>query len=251
MVASTSPVIVLVRPGEGGTWMEGLPAEVSLRRGESLALAPRRRDDDGPERFHLVMGHSPNYALGQIEADLFDWDPPARYDAGQLRFWQKEAVAAASDETLLAWFRQSAEGRALPSSWNDERLAAMLAVVRDNIEMPKDVAEWLQRLSGKQVKLAERERRVLLHAGRDFFQAGLSLLDTPHENFRDFAKAVGKATGAKGKDLFMPLRVALTGVTHGPEMARVWDWLGRDICRARLQAALDSFDGAEIHAETV
>lgn len=176
---------------------------------------------------------------------------PARYDAGQLRFWQKEALSAASDEALLAWFRQSAPGRALSADWNDTRLAALLAVVRDNVEMPRDVAAWLERLSGERVKIEGQARAVLLQAGRDFFHAAVSLLDTPQDNFRDFAKAVGKRSGAKGKDLFMPLRVALTGVTHGPEMARVWDWLGRDLCRARLQAALDTFDGAGLHAETV
>lgn len=170
---------------------------------------------------------------------------PARYDAGQLRFWQKEAVSAASDQALIAWFKASAPGAGLSGEWSDERLAALLAVVRDNVEMPDDVAAWLARLSGERVTLEAPERRVLLAAGRDFFQTALSLLDTPQDNFRDFAKAVGKAAGVKGKDLFMPLRVALTGVAHGPEMARVWDWLGRDLCRARLQGALDTFDGAE------
>ena len=53
------------------------------------------------------------------------------------------------------------------------------------------------------------------------------------------AQEILKATGVKGRGLFMPLRVALTGVTHGPEMARVWEWLGVDSCRSRLQGALD------------
>jgi glutamyl-tRNA synthetase len=176
---------------------------------------------------------------------------PARYDAAQLRFWQKEAVAAASDQGLLGWFKQSARAEVVPTDWNDERLTELLAVVRDNVEMPQDVVDWLQRLSGETVVYPEQERRLLLQTGREFFQVSLELLDSPQPGFREFAKAVGKATGAKGKGLFMPLRVALTGVSHGPEMARVWDWLGSDICRVRLQAVVDSFDGAELHAETV
>jgi len=176
---------------------------------------------------------------------------PARYDAGQLRFWQKEAVGAASDGALLVWFKTSEQGRTLSADWPDERLAALLAVVRDNVEMPQDVATWLERLSGEKVTLAAQDQHLLVAAGREFFQTALSLLDTPQDNFRDFAKAVGNATGTKGKGLFMPLRIALTGVAHGPEMARVWDWLGGDIRRARLQAALDHFDGVEAHAETV
>ncbi len=169
---------------------------------------------------------------------------PARYDAGQLRFWQKEAVNAASDAALLAWFRQSEPGQTLSAEWSDERLAALLGVVRDNVEMPADIAAWLERLSGEPLAVSEPERRLLQEAGREFFQSALSRLDAPHADFRDFARAVGEATGARGKHLFMPLRVALTGVAHGPEMARVWDWLGEDIRRARLQAALNIVDGA-------
>ena len=47
----------------------------------------------------------------------------------------------------------------------------------------------------------ERDRRLLL---ADFKQA---------------VKALGQATGKKGPALFMPLRAALTGFTHGPELA--------------------------------
>jgi len=176
---------------------------------------------------------------------------PARFDSGQLRFWQREAISAATNETLLAWFRQSAPGGALAADWSDARLMALLEVVRANIEMPGDVAEWLTRLSGEGIPPGEQEVRLLLQAGHDFFQTSLDLLDPPPADFRDYARAVGKATGTRGKELFMPLRVALTGVTHGPEMAKVWDWLGRDRCRGRLQAALDLVEGVGSHAENL
>ena len=176
---------------------------------------------------------------------------PARYDEGQLRYWQKEAVAAAAANSLVDWFKQSEEGRGMSADWSDARLAALLGVVRDNIELPGDVAQWLQRLSAGPPAMGEPERQVLAVAGSAFFHASLALLDTSRQEFGGFAKAVGGQTGTKGKGLFMPLRVALTGVMHGPEMGRVWDWLGPDVCRERLQAALDYCHGAESHAETV
>ena len=43
------------------------------------------------------------------------------------------------------------------------------------------------------------------------------------------------ATGKKGKALFLPLRAALTGVTHGPELARLLALLSPDLVRRRLQ----------------
>ena len=46
-------------------------------------------------------------------------------------------------------------------------------------------------------------------------------------------------TGRKGRKLFMPLRKALTGQEHGPEMDRVLILMGAERARARMQAALN------------
>jgi glutamyl-tRNA synthetase len=43
------------------------------------------------------------------------------------------------------------------------------------------------------------------------------------------------ATGRKGKPLFMPLRKALTGLEHGPELAGLLPLIGRDRSEQRLK----------------
>ncbi|OQW62289.1 MAG: glutamate--tRNA ligase [Proteobacteria bacterium HN_bin10] len=50
-----------------------------------------------------------------------------------------------------------------------------------------------------------------------------------------FTNAVKEKTGAKGKALFMPLRQALTGLDHGPEMAALFPLIGEERARKRLQ----------------
>lgn len=49
-----------------------------------------------------------------------------------------------------------------------------------------------------------------------------------------FTNAVKDKTGAKGKALFMPLRQALTGLDHGPEMAALFPLIGEERARKRL-----------------
>lgn len=49
-----------------------------------------------------------------------------------------------------------------------------------------------------------------------------------------FTNAVKEKTGAKGKALFMPLRQALTGMDHGPEMAALFPLIGEERARKRL-----------------
>ena len=47
-------------------------------------------------------------------------------------------------------------------------------------------------------------------------------------------EAVKAATGRKGKPLFMPLRLALTGLDHGPELAQLLPLIGRETAVVRL-----------------
>ena len=51
-------------------------------------------------------------------------------------------------------------------------------------------------------------------------------------------KTVQKETGIKGKNLFMPIRVAVTGQTHGPELGETIELLGREKAKAHLQTAI-------------
>jgi glutamyl-tRNA synthetase len=52
--------------------------------------------------------------------------------------------------------------------------------------------------------------------------------------WKSWTQAVAMATGAKGKALFMPLRRALTGLDHGPELAALLPLIGRDKALKRL-----------------
>ena len=53
--------------------------------------------------------------------------------------------------------------------------------------------------------------------------------------WQPWTKAVAEATGAKGRGLFMPLRLALTGREKGPEIAPLLAFIGRDRIIARLR----------------
>ena len=70
-----------------------------------------------------------------------------------------------------------------------------------------------------------------------FAEAALKLL--PEEITADvwsvWTGAVKAETGAKGKGLFMPLRLALTGQQHGPDMGAIVPMISRDKLVARLK----------------
>lgn len=58
-------------------------------------------------------------------------------------------------------------------------------------------------------------------------------MQNPNENHT-------KATGVKGKGLFMPTRVAITGSAHGPEMVNTIYLLGKEKIISRINKVLDS-----------
>lgn len=63
--------------------------------------------------------------------------------------------------------------------------------------------------------------------------------DEPQKLYSAAMKSVRETTGAKGKDLFMPVRAALTGKVHGPELDRIFVVLGKETAVKRLELFRD------------
>lgn len=58
------------------------------------------------------------------------------------------------------------------------------------------------------------------------------------EEIKKAIKAVQKGTGHKGKKLFMPIRAAVTGQTHGPDLPKAISLLGKEKIKQRLESIL-------------
>ena len=56
-----------------------------------------------------------------------------------------------------------------------------------------------------------------------------------HTTWKTWTDAIKLATDRKGKTLFMPLRRALTGMEHGPELAALFPLIGRQKALDRLE----------------
>jgi len=107
---------------------------------------------------------------------------------------------------------------------------AFWLAVRGNIGKLADVATWRTVVSGPlEPGIAPEDR--------DFITAARALLPpAPWDTttWKAWTDAVKAATGRKGKDLFMPLRRALTGLDHGPELAQLLPLIGRETALERL-----------------
>jgi len=117
------------------------------------------------------------------------------------------------------------------------RLAALEAdkgevfwnAVRANISLLPEVRQWAHIVEGPIEPFL---------SDKAFAAAALEVLPQgayDATTWSAFVNAVKEKTGAKGKALFMPLRQALTGLDHGPEMAALFPLIGEERARKRLQ----------------
>ena len=67
---------------------------------------------------------------------------------------------------------------------------------------------------------------IIKTAGKEFYLVAYKVIDSGFDNWVEATKLIGGESGKKGKDLFMPLRVAITGQTKGPELDKVVDFIG-------------------------
>jgi glutamyl-tRNA synthetase len=107
---------------------------------------------------------------------------------------------------------------------------AFWLAVRGNISKLSETAQWAGVIAGATPVIAAEDRAFITTA-RD------TLPGEPWDGstWKTWTDAVKAATGRKGKPLFMPLRLALTGLGHGPELASLLPLIGRQRVLDRLR----------------
>ena len=56
-------------------------------------------------------------------------------------------------------------------------------------------------------------------------------------DWKSFLSKTSSSTGKKGKEIFLPLRIALSGLTSGPELDDLTELLGKDRVLERFEQA--------------
>ncbi len=101
--------------------------------------------------------------------------------------------------------------------------------IRNNIEKFSEVAKWWQ------ICKSNIEPVIL---DKEFIKIVLDTLpqgDCNENTLSDWVKAIQQTVDIKVKDLFMQLRLALTGAKTGPELAKLLIFIGKENIIARLK----------------
>jgi len=143
---------------------------------------------------------------------------PARFD---------EAELARVNAAIIHRLPFAAVADRLPAGMDE----AAWATIRPNLSRLAEAADWWQVVTGPIAAPAQSDE------DRAYLATAAIVLEQVGADWAALTAALKEQTGRKGKPLFLPLRQALTGQDHGPEMAALLPLIGKQAALERLRAA--------------
>ena len=156
----------------------------------------------------------------------------AQYDENQLIFWQKEALAQTDEAALWQWMGESVHQR-VPA----DQKALFIETIRENIIFPQDALAWAELLFGDQFNLSQEQQKIVAQMPVEAVDDAIQICQVQGPDLTAVTDQLKLAHNLKGKSLFQPLRMVLTGQLHGPKMGPIMQLLGQERCIKRLEQA--------------
>ncbi|SNR38410.1 glutamate--tRNA ligase [Paracoccus sediminis] len=225
-VTNTATQIQIIR-ALGGTvpafahhsLLTGAQGEELSKRIGALSIRDLREAGVAPEALLSMMarlGSSQPVALRMTLDDLAQGFDLSQFGASPTKFDPEDLwpLTRERNQTLpFAAVRDRIAALGVP----DDMAQRFWQVASQNITRLEDLADWWTIFShGAEPQIDPEDA--------DFIAQAMPLLPAPpytDATWGEWTAAVKDATGRKGKGLFMPLRKAVTGQAHGPDMAQV------------------------------
>ncbi len=127
-----------------------------------------------------------------------------------------------------------------------ESTKKIMSLLQNYLDHLDQVAEQAAIFYQNSFSIDDPQARIMIRkdSSRRIFWSFLRGLDTIEELdaniFRKMMKTVQNETGIMGKDLWIPIRIALTGKLHGPELPHIAEILGKEKCTKFVKSAISS-----------
>lgn len=170
---------------------------------------------------------------------------PAVFDLNKLNYINSHYLKQTPDEELAAltlpFLRR--EGLFEHEDITEEEqqwVIGFIGAVKEKINNLSEVKEYIHYFSGTEIDEPEEEAKAILQgetvpAVLDLFRSKIMASELlSAEAAKGILKEITKELKLKGKDVFMPVRIALTGQMHGPDLDRIIALLGKENIQERL-----------------
>lgn len=205
--------------------------------------------------FITLLGWSPTG-----EDELFDqatlveiFDPErlstsaAVFDQNKLKWMNGEYITKASKETLIAITMPHLIASGVVSADMDEKksdwLKEVIQLYQAQLDYGAEIVELTELFFKTEIEYGEAARAVLneeqvVEVLQVFTDNLIHLDEFTADTIKAQIKATQKETKHRGKKLFMPIRVATTGQTSGPELPKAIELIGKEVILKRLDTLL-------------
>ena len=226
--------------------------KMSKREGEAaVAVGDWRRAGYVPEAmvsYLALLGFHPGDARELMSRpellEAFTLDRVGKsgsvFDPDKLKWVNAHYLHHAEGAQLTAWSSEFLPPAA--AALDPKTRESLLVLVRGNIETLAGLAQELAPFLSEQFDSEEAAKEALAGDAAKRVCAGVAdayaaLAEWNPEGIKSTLQAAGKQLGVKGRELFQPVRAALTGRTHGPELPLVALALGQQRSVSRLRNA--------------
>lgn len=168
---------------------------------------------------------------------------PALFDQNKLAWMNNQYIKKADFnkviELALPHLVKAGLVKENRSSEEDHWVHNLIGLYQEQMSCGADIVSLSTLFFSEEIEYDEEAKEVLsgeqVKAVLSSFKEELDALSEWNaDNIKAAIKKVQKATGQKGKNLFMPIRVAATGQTHGPDLPKAIELLGSSKIEKRL-----------------
>ena len=168
---------------------------------------------------------------------------PSMFDKTKLTWMNNQYIKKLSHEEVVELaLPHLQKAGLLPEELTEEQrtwAADLIALYHEQMSYGAEIVELSSLFFTEEIEYDDEAKEVLagelVPAVMAAFKAQLEALETfDADSIKAAIKAVQKETGAKGKNLFMPIRVVTTGQTHGPELPNAIALIGKEKVIARV-----------------
>ena len=169
---------------------------------------------------------------------------PAIFDTVKLNWMNGNYIRGLELDKLIDFAIPFLESAGIDPS-DRGKLENIFSLVKDNVEYLERIPELVKPFYQDSIQLTDGQAIALYSKdiSQKIYWAFLRYLQNYDqlnaEAFIAIMKQIQKETGIMGKDLWAPIRVALTGQMHGPELPGTAEILGKEKCERFVRALVD------------
>lgn len=217
------------------------------KHGDIAGIEKYRKEGYLPEALANYLVATSYTAPGDLEVYTMteatgSFDPsrlsksPAVYDIGKLNWFNREYISRLSHDALMIYLKPFLKYDL--SVFNDNQQRDLMDAIKGNLNKFDEINDNISYFFDEPV--IDDKSSKFIEEGKVVLQKLLAILTEASFDFTDAVlikneiNRLGEELGLKGKQLFWPIRIALSGRSHGPDLGLVISLLGRDKSLARL-----------------